>query len=46
MLKENFLKALVAEDVGRGDLFSRISVAKQIRAYIIAKSDGVFAGQE
>ncbi len=46
MLKETFLKALVAEDVGRGDLFSRISTSKLIRAYIIAKSDGVFAGQE
>ncbi len=46
MLKENFLKALVAEDIGRGDLFSRISASKPIRAYIIAKSDGVFAGQE
>jgi len=46
MLKENFLKALVAEDVGRADLFSRISEAKEIRAYIIAKSDGVFAGEE
>lgn len=46
MLKEDFLKALVAEDVGRGDLFSRISEAKEIRAYIIAKSDGVFAGEE
>ena len=46
MLKETFLKALVAEDLGRGDLFSRISVDKSIRAYIIAKSDGVFAGQE
>lgn len=46
MLKELFLKALVAEDLGRGDLFSRISVSKPIRAYIIAKSDGVFAGQE
>jgi nicotinate-nucleotide pyrophosphorylase (carboxylating) len=46
MLKETFLKALVAEDVGRGDLFSRISTGKPIRAYIIAKSDGVFAGQE
>ncbi|MCK5677632.1 MAG: hypothetical protein KAH72_04085, partial [Flavobacteriaceae bacterium] len=46
MLKEQFLKALVAEDVGRGDLFSRISTSKQIRAYIIAKSDGVFAGRE
>ncbi len=46
MLKETFLKALVAEDVGRGDLFTRISDSKEIRAYIIAKSDGVFAGRE
>lgn len=46
MLKERFLKALVAEDLGRGDLFSRISTSKSIRAYIIAKSDGVLAGQE
>ena len=46
MIKEQFLKALVTEDVGRGDLFSRISTSKQIRAYIIAKSDGVFGGQE
>ena len=46
MLKEEFLKALIAEDVGRGDLFARISSSKSIRAYIIAKSDGVFAGQE
>jgi nicotinate-nucleotide pyrophosphorylase (carboxylating) len=46
MLKEDFLKQLIAEDIGRGDLFARISNAKPIRAYIIAKSDGVFAGQE
>ncbi len=46
MVKENFLKALISEDVGRGDLFARISVSKPIRAYILAKSDGVFAGQE
>lgn len=46
MLKETFLKALVAEDVGRGDLFSRISTGKPIRAYIIAKSDGVLGGEE
>ncbi|RRS30869.1 MAG: nicotinate-nucleotide pyrophosphorylase [Epsilonproteobacteria bacterium (ex Lamellibrachia satsuma)] len=46
MLKEQFLKAMVAEDIGRGDLFSRISTSKQIRAYIIAKSNGVFAGWE
>ncbi len=46
MLKETFLKALVAEDLGRGDLFARISTSKSIRAYIMAKSDGVLAGQE
>ncbi len=46
MLKEKFLQALIAEDIGRGDLFSRISQSKEIRAYIIAKSDGVFAGRE
>jgi nicotinate-nucleotide pyrophosphorylase (carboxylating) len=46
MLKESFLKELIAEDVGRGDLFSRISKSKEIRAYIIAKSDGIFSGRE
>jgi len=47
MLKKvDFLKALIAEDVGRGDLFARISTSRPIRAYILAKSDGVFAGQE
>jgi len=46
MLKRDFIKAMVTEDVGRGDLFARITIAKEIKAYIIAKSDGVFAGQE
>jgi len=46
MLKETFLKSLVAEDIGRGDLFSRIAESKEIRAYIVAKSDGIFAGRE
>jgi nicotinate-nucleotide pyrophosphorylase (carboxylating) len=46
LLKEKFIEAMVLEDVGRGDLFSRISTAKEVRAYIIAKSDGVFAGYE
>jgi nicotinate-nucleotide pyrophosphorylase (carboxylating) len=46
MLKEEFLKNVIAEDIGRGDLFSRISESKEIRAYILAKSDGVFAGRE
>lgn len=46
MLKHKFIEAMVAEDVGRGDLFSRVSTAKEVRSYIIAKSDGVFAGRE
>ena len=46
MLKHKFIEAMIAEDVGRGDLFSRISIAKEVRAYIIAKSEGIFAGAE
>ena len=37
---------MVAEDLGRGDLFARISHSKPIRAYIISKSRGVFGGRE
>ena len=46
MLKERFIEAMVEEDVGRGDLFARIAESKPIRAYVVAKSDGVLAGQE
>ena len=45
MLKHKFIEAMVTEDVGRGDLFSRISDSKEVRAFIIAKSEGVFAGR-
>ena len=46
MLKHKFIESMIAEDIGRGDLFSRISIAKEVRAYIIAKSEGFFAGRE
>ena len=46
MLKKKFIEAMISEDIGRGDLFSRISKAKDVRAYIVAKSDGIFAGRE
>jgi len=46
MLKEKFIEALVAEDIGRGDLFARVSDSLDIRAYVVAKSDGVFGGRE
>ena len=46
MLKREFIEAMIREDVGRGDLFARIEPSKPIRAYILAKSDGVFGGAE
>jgi len=46
LLKHKFIEAMIAEDIGRGDLFSRISTSKEVRAYIVAKSEGVFGGRE
>ena len=46
LTKEEFIKAVVKEDIGRGDLFARIAKAKEISGYVLAKSDGVFAGEE
>ncbi len=46
MNREKFLKSLIDEDVGRGDLFTRISKSKPITAYIIAKSNGLLGGEE
>ncbi len=40
-----FIKEALKEDIGRGDLFARISEPKEIKAYILAKSDGVFSGK-
>jgi len=45
-LLEDFIKRTVAEDIGRGDLFVRIKESKEITAYILAKSKGVFAGRD
>jgi len=45
VLKHKFIEAVVLEDVGRGDLFSRISDSKEVRAYIVAKSNGIFGGK-
>ena len=45
VLKHKFIEAMVTEDIGRGDLFSRISDSKTVRAYIVAKSKGIFSGK-
>ena len=44
--QEEFLKNALKEDLGRGDLFVRVTKPKEVNGYIIAKSDGIFAGQE
>ncbi len=41
---ENFAKAVLAEDLGRGDLFERVADTKKAAAKIVAKSQAVLAG--
>jgi nicotinate-nucleotide pyrophosphorylase (carboxylating) len=43
---EQFIREVLAEDVGRGDLYARVSEAVPASAKIIAKSDGILAGEE
>jgi nicotinate-nucleotide pyrophosphorylase (carboxylating) len=43
---ESFVKATLAEDVGRGDLYALVEPAVDAKADIIAKSDGVVAGEK
>jgi nicotinate-nucleotide pyrophosphorylase (carboxylating) len=44
--KLEFIQSALREDLGRGDLFSKVVESKEIEAFILAKSDGVFAGRE
>jgi nicotinate-nucleotide pyrophosphorylase (carboxylating) len=41
---EAFAKAVLAEDLGRGDLFERVAEPKKAAAKIVAKSEAVLAG--
>lgn len=43
---EEFVKASLAQDVGRGDLYALVEHSVDAHAKIIAKSNGVVAGQE
>ena len=44
MRVEEFAKAVLAEDIGRGDLFERVGEHKKAAAKIVAKSHGILAG--
>ncbi len=41
---EEFVRASLAEDVGRGDLYALVEKSIEVQADIIAKCDGVIAG--
>jgi nicotinate-nucleotide pyrophosphorylase (carboxylating) len=43
---KKFLEDTISEDIGRGDLFARVSKPIKAKAKIVAKSDGVLAGVE
>lgn len=43
---KRFVKAALAEDVGRGDLYALVEPAIDASARIFAKSDGIVAGQK
>jgi len=45
MIKE-FIKDALAEDIGRGDLYALVEPSIEVKADIIAKCDGVMAGQK
>jgi len=46
MTKKELLETALKEDIGRGDLFSKVAKSKDAKAIIRAKSNGVLAGRE
>lgn len=45
ILLDDFLKEVLKEDIGRGDLYTRMRNNTQVEAYILAKEDGVLSGR-
>jgi len=43
---QEFIKEALREDIGRGDLYSLVEESVDVKADIIAKCDGVLAGQK
>ncbi|MBU1659726.1 carboxylating nicotinate-nucleotide diphosphorylase [bacterium] len=43
---EDFVKATLGEDIGRGDLYALVEPSVNASAKIIAKSDGIVAGEK
>ena len=45
ILLDDFLKLILKEDIGRGDLYARIQNNTQVESYVVAKEGGVLSGQ-
>ncbi|TLD86729.1 carboxylating nicotinate-nucleotide diphosphorylase [Helicobacter sp. MIT 05-5294] len=45
ILLDNFLKEVLQEDIGRGDLYTRMKNDTNIEAYILAREEGVLSGK-
>ena len=45
MIIQEFVKEVLLEDIGRGDLFGRVAPKKEATAHVVAKSDGIVAGE-
>jgi len=43
--EQEFIRQALKEDIGRGDLFVRVTEPKAVKGFVLAKSDGVFAGE-
>ncbi len=41
---EAFVRAVLDEDIGRGDLYAKVASSKEASGYIVAKSEGILAG--
>ncbi len=45
MIIQEFVKEVLLEDIGRGDLFGRVAPKVEATAHIVAKSEGIVAGE-
>ncbi|MCI5968059.1 carboxylating nicotinate-nucleotide diphosphorylase [Helicobacter sp.] len=45
ILLDDFLKEVLKEDIGRGDLYMRMQNHTEIEAYIIAREEGILSGK-
>jgi nicotinate-nucleotide pyrophosphorylase (carboxylating) len=45
MIIDKFINETLAEDIGRGDLFSLVSKSFPIKGVLLAKSNGIFSGK-